>query len=60
MKDKAHNGQVDSSRDHHMINGTLVPVVERSPNRSQKARASKRNRGAKGGKGVEASPSAKD
>lgn len=28
MKDKAHAGSIDHTRDHHMINGQLVPVVE--------------------------------
>lgn len=56
MKDKASTGSIDHSRDHHMIGGQLVPVVERAPNRSQKARATKRNKAAAGGKAAEASP----
>lgn len=54
MKDKPHDGTIDTTRDHHMINGRLEPVVEKAPNRSQKARATKRNRGEKSGKGAEA------
>lgn len=53
MRDKPSDGTTDSTRDHHMIGGRLHPVVEKSPNRAQKARASKRNKGEKSGKGVE-------
>lgn len=54
MRDKHSTGQVDPSKDHHMIGGVLVPAVERSPNRVQKSKATKRNRGEKSGKGAEA------
>lgn len=48
MRDKASTGQTDHTRDHHMIDGQLVPVVERSPNRTQKARSTKRQKAATG------------
>jgi hypothetical protein len=59
VKDKANNGQVDPDRDHHFINGRMVPVVERPPTRAQKARAKKGNQRAKGGKAAEDAPSQK-
>lgn len=51
MKDKAHTGTIDHTRDHHMINGQLVPVVEsrstlKGPRRS--AKGSKRASASKG------------
>lgn len=44
MKDKASTGATDPRHDHHMIDGQLVRVIETSPNRSQKARSSKRQK----------------
>lgn len=54
MRDKAHNGSVDPTRDHHMINGRLVPVTERPATRAQKSRSTKRNKGEKSGAGASA------
>lgn len=48
MRDKPHSGAIDHTRDHHFINGQLVPVVERAPNRTQKARSIKRQKTAAG------------
>jgi hypothetical protein len=47
MRDKASNGQTDPTRDHHMINGTLVPVEEPARARAGKARSTKRQKPAK-------------
>lgn len=55
MRDKKHDGTVDQSKDHHMIGGQLVPVVERAPARAQKSRSTKRNKGEKSGAGASAS-----
>lgn len=59
MRDKQSTGAVDPNRDHHYIDGKMVPVTEKSPTRVQKQRASKRNTGAGKGKGVEATPDPK-
>jgi hypothetical protein len=59
VRDKQHSGQVDPNRDHHFINGRLVPVVDRAPTRAQKVRSRKGNQRATGGKAAEASSATK-
>jgi hypothetical protein len=57
MRDKASTGATDPRKDHHMIDGRLVPVVEPAANRSQKARSAKRQKAATGT--ADARPAAK-
>lgn len=51
MRDKPHDGQIDHTRDHHMINGQLVPVVEARSTRAGSSKPSTRRKAAKKGKG---------